>query len=110
MTAILEAAMLATFSVSWYCSIWRMLTTGHAHGKSLGFVLFICTGYVCGILSKISLFMETGTLSGLILLYTWNLLVTGFDAFLVYHYTRRAAAKRQPAVQTLTDRLTASAS
>jgi hypothetical protein len=90
MTAVLEAAMLAAFSVSWYCSIWKMLKTGRASGKSLGFVLLIVSGYICGILSKFALYFETGVLSALILLYSWNLLVTAFDAYLVWHYERRA--------------------
>jgi len=90
MTALLEAAMLAAFSVSWYCSIWKMLTTGRASGKSLGFVLLIVSGYICGIFSKVALYLETGMLSALILLYSWNLLVTAFDAYLVWHYERRA--------------------
>lgn len=88
MTAFLEAAMLTAFSVSWYCSIWKMLKTGRACGKSIGFVLLICAGYVCGIASKIAVLVETGVYSGLILLYAWNLLVTAFDAFLVCHYGR----------------------
>ncbi len=91
MTALLEAAMLAAFSVSWYCSIWKMLTTKRASGKSLGFVLLIVAGYVCGILSKLALYSETGELSALIALYSWNLLVTAFDAFLVWYYHRHAA-------------------
>jgi len=98
MIDFLEAAMLTAFSVSWYCSIWKMLTTGRACGKSLGFVLLICAGYVCGIASKLALFAETGTASALILLYGWNLLVTGFDAFLVYHYGRREAGASECAL------------
>lgn len=90
MTDFLEAAMLTAFSVSWYCSIWKMLTTGRASGKSLSFVLLICAGYICGIGSKVVMFVETGATSSLVLLYAWNLLVTGFDAFLVYYYGRRA--------------------
>lgn len=45
---------------------------------------------VCGIASKLALLAQTGAVSGVTLLYAWNLLVTGFDAFLVYHYGRRA--------------------
>ncbi len=90
MTTFLEAAMLGAFSISWYCSIWKMLRTRQAAGKSLGFVLLICLGYVFGIASKIALFQDTGIWSQLILLYIWNLLVTGFDAYLVVRFTRPA--------------------
>ena len=89
MSAILEAAMLGAFSISLYCSIWKMLRTRQAAGKSLGFVLLICFGYVFGIASKIALYRDTGVWSELILLYIWNLLVIGFDAYLVVRYTRR---------------------
>jgi hypothetical protein len=88
MSAILEAAMLGAFSISWYCSIWKMLRTRQAAGKSLGFVLLICFGYLFGIASKIALYGDTGVWSELILLYIWNLLVTGFDAYLVVRFTR----------------------
>lgn len=98
MTALLEAAMLAAFSVSWYCSIWKMLRTGRASGKSLGFVLLIVGGYICGILSKLALYVETGELSALIALYAWNLLVTAFDAFLVWHYQRNSSEDAQLAL------------
>jgi hypothetical protein len=90
MSPLLEAAMLGAFSISWYCSIWKMLRTRQASGKSLGFVLLICLGYVCGIASKLALYRDTGVWSELILLYVWNLLVTGFDAWLVVQFTRKA--------------------
>jgi hypothetical protein len=90
MSPLLEAAMLGAFSISWYCSIWKMLRTRQASGKSLGFVLLICLGYVCGIASKLALYRDTGVWSELILLYVWNLLVTGFDAWLVVQFTREA--------------------
>jgi len=100
MTAFLEATMLAAFSVSWYCSIWKMLTTRRASGKSLGFVLLIVGGYVCGILSKLALYIDTGHLSALIALYSWNLLVTAFDAFLVWHFHRRHEEDGDPSFKS----------
>lgn len=90
MSPLLEAVMLGAFSISWYCSIWKMLRTRQASGKSLGFVLLICLGYVCGIASKLALYRDTGVWSELILLYIWNLLITGFDAWLVVQFTREA--------------------
>lgn len=105
MASLLEAAMLGAFSISWYCSIWKMLRTRQAAGKSLGFVLLICLGYVCGIASKIALYLDTGVWSALILLYIWNLLVTGLDAFLVAHFTlgtRRHGAFGAPRGDALT--------
>lgn len=97
MSPFLEAAMLGAFSISWYCSIWKMLRTRQATGKSLGFVLLICFGYLCGIASKLVLYRETGTWSGLVLLYAWNLLVTAFDAWLVFNLSRAAPEDRRSA-------------
>lgn len=86
MTDFLEASMLTAFSISWYWSIWKMVRTREASGKSLGFVLLIVVGYVCGIASKISGYFETGVLSPLIYLYLWNFVVIGFDAWLVVRF------------------------
>jgi hypothetical protein len=96
MSAVLEAAMLGAFSISWYCSIWKMLRTRQAAGKSLGFVLLICFGYVFGIASKVVHYRDTGVWSELILLYIWNFLVTAFDAFLVVHFAQRDRASPRP--------------
>ncbi len=83
-----EAFMLISFSVSWYWSIGKMIQTGTAAGKSLFFVILICSGYSFGIASKLFGWSSTGELSNLIWLYGWNLLVTGFDGFLVVRYSR----------------------
>ena len=91
MSSSVEAAMLGAFSLSWYCSIWKMLRTRQAAGKSLGFVLLICFGYVFGIASKLTLYWDTGIWSAVVLLYVWNLLVIGFDAYLVVRFGRPAA-------------------
>lgn len=89
MAPLLEAAMLCAFSISWYCSIWKMLRTRQAARKSLGFLLMICLGYVFGIASKVAWYQDTGVWSELILLYVWSVLVTGFSTCLVVHFTRR---------------------
>ena len=99
MTELFEALMLTAFSVSWYCSIWKMLRTRQAAGKSLVFVMIICTGYVFGIASKITLYGETGQMSPLIYLYCWNLIVTGFDAWLVWYLPRRFSPVPAPVVR-----------
>jgi hypothetical protein len=97
MAQFLEAAMLTAFSISWYCSIWKMLRTRQACGKSFSFVMLICFGYVCGIGSKLAFYHETGIWSDLIFLYAWNLAVTGFDAYLVLYFTRRTRLAAGPA-------------
>lgn len=93
----LEAAMLISFSLSWYWSIAKMLSTGQAAGKSAFFVVLICTGYVAGIASKLVSLQATGALGPLVWLYAWNLAVTAFDLFLVIVLTRRTAGSRAAA-------------
>jgi len=84
----LEALMLFTFSIIWYWSIAKMLTTRQATGKSAFFVVLICTGYMAGIASKLVGWQMSGVLSPLIYLYCWNLIVTAVDLLLVLHFTR----------------------
>lgn len=62
-------------------------------GQSVNFVLMICCGYVLGITSKIVAWQALGELSPLVWVYSWNFLVTAFDALLVVHYSR---AERSP--------------
>ena len=100
----LEAGMLLLFSISWYWSIAKMLSVRAAIGKSAMFVIFICAGYALGIGSKLVGWQQTGILSPLIWLYSWNLAVTLFDLALVLHFggrfgrgsPQRAAMVRQP--------------
>lgn len=99
-TDIFETLMLLSFSVSWYWSIAHMLRTHHASGKSPAFVILICTGYVFGMIAKVSIWQDTGALSPIIYLYAWNLIVTLFDLFLVVHFNRRDARQPVPVMQS----------
>ena len=94
---VFEAFMLLSFSVSWYCSIWKMLRTRTAAGKSFAFVCLICTGYLAGIAAKLTVWQTTGHLAPVVALYCWNFLVTSFDAWLVWRFTaaRRIVPGRQ---------------
>lgn len=91
----LEGGMLVTFSVSWVCSVAKMLKTRVAAGKSIMFVTLVCFGYVLGLSSKLYAWHLTGHISTLVYVYSWNLLVTTFDALLVLRYS---AAERTPAI------------
>jgi len=88
--------MLICFSASWYWSIAKMLRTGHATGKSSGFVALIVIGYGFGVAAKLVGFHQTGVLSPLVWLYLWNLAVTAFDLWLVLRLCR-AERERQAA-------------
>lgn len=88
MTQFLEAMMLTAFSVGWYCSIYRTLRVRQVTGKSLGFVVLIGSGYLCGVASKCVLWVQTGDMPTIIYLYSWNAAVIAFDAWLVIRYSR----------------------
>ncbi|WP_226628476.1 hypothetical protein [Alloyangia pacifica] len=100
MSDALEALMLVAFSTGWYCSIFKMLRTREARGKSLPFVLVICFGYLCGVASKLLIWHETGALPPIVWLYALNSMVIAVDAWLVMRYThalkRRADWDRPP--------------
>ena len=73
---ILEALMLAAFSVGWYWSIFYMLMNKRAYGKSGGFVCFTIIGYGMGLTAKILEWQSGMSFSYLIILYGWNLAMT----------------------------------
>ena len=90
---LLEAAMLISFSLSWFWSISKMLATRTVAGKSIAFVISICLGYTLGILSKLIAWQQTEQLSPLFWFYIWNVLVIAFDALLVVHFAKCDIAK-----------------
>jgi hypothetical protein len=85
---MLEAAMLLVFSMSWCCSVAKMLACKVSAGKSLVFVLLVFSGYAIGLCAKLILWKQSGQLSAVIFVYGWNMLVVGFDAVLVRRYAR----------------------
>lgn len=86
---VLEIGMLVCFSIGWLWSVGRMLAIRRAIGKSPGSILFICSGYLCGIGAKTAMWHETGELSPLVWVYCWNLALVLFDLALVLHFTRK---------------------
>jgi len=50
---ILEILMVVCFGCSWPMNVMKSYHARTTKGKSLGFLLMICIGYVCGIASKI---------------------------------------------------------
>ena len=50
---ILEIMMIVCFGFSWPMNVVKSYHVRTTKGKSLGFLLMICIGYVCGIASKI---------------------------------------------------------
>lgn len=50
---ILEILMVVCFGFSWPMNVMKSYHARTTKGKSLGFLIMICIGYVCGIASKI---------------------------------------------------------
>lgn len=50
---IFETIMIVSFGISWPLSIYRSVKSRSTKGKSLMFMIFICIGYICGIIAKI---------------------------------------------------------
>lgn len=53
MGELFEAVMVICFGISWPASLYKSYKSRTAEGKSLLFLVFIITGYLCGIVSKI---------------------------------------------------------
>lgn len=92
---ILEAMMLASFSVGWYWSIIYMLRKRRPYGKSGGFVCFTIVGYGMGLTAKILAWQMGMPFSYLIILYGWNLGMTALDLILVVYFTRISSFSEQ---------------
>ncbi len=50
---ILEILMVVCFGFSWPMNVMKSYKARTTKGKSLGFLVMICIGYVCGIASKV---------------------------------------------------------
>jgi hypothetical protein len=87
---VFEALMLICFGLAWPLATLRMLRSGRADGRGLGFTLVILAGYLAGVMSKL-LGLHDGTgLPPVFWLYVLNSLSVGVNAALQWRYTRRA--------------------
>lgn len=53
MSEIFEIFMLVSFGLSWPLNVVKSYKARTTEGKSLGFLILIFTGYICGITSKL---------------------------------------------------------
>lgn len=53
MSELLEIFMIVSFGMSWPLNVIKSYKTRTTKGKSLGFLLLIFFGYICGIASKL---------------------------------------------------------
>ena len=76
---IFEALMLVCFGLSWPVNIYKSWTTRSTVGKSLGFLLIIEVGYICGMLNKVLVHYDW-----VFFLYLLNFLLVGADVCLYF--------------------------
>lgn len=94
MSEIFEAAMVICFGISWPTSIIKSYTSRTAKGKSIIFLTFIITGYVCGIISK----LVAGSLTYVFIFYVLNLIMVSIDLVL-YFRNKKLDRKRDLTAQ-----------
>lgn len=89
---LFEATMLLCFGLAWPLATMRMLRTGKAEGKGLGFTLIIWTGYLAGAASKLlGVHSPEVPLAPVFWLYLLNAITVGANGWLQWHLQRRAA-------------------
>jgi len=84
MSEIFEVFMVVLFGISWPTSIIKSWKARTAKGKSILFLYFIATGYVCGILSKVL----SGNITYVVIFYILNFLMVSADIVLYYRNKR----------------------
>jgi hypothetical protein len=85
--SIFEAFMMICFGAAWPFSIYKSYISKTNGGKSLGFLIVVIIGYVCGIIHKIFYNYD-----GVIFLYILNFTMVLTDSCL---YFRNAAIAKK---------------
>ena len=78
MADLLEASMIFCFGLSWPISIRKSWVSRTAKGKSLFFEVFLCIGYIFGIVRKILLFAAASEPLGWLFYLGWFFYVLNF--------------------------------
>lgn len=86
---LMEIVMVVSFGCSWPMNVMKSYKARTTQGKSLGFLLFIFFGYICGIISKLT---GPGYKWYVLFFYVLNLIMVGTDLLL---YIRNARLDRQ---------------
>lgn len=87
---IFEACMVVLFGISWPLNILKSIRSKTAKGKSFLFLLFIWTGYVFGVCSK----LVSGNITYVFIFYVLNLVMVSIDVVL-YFINRMRDRNRQ---------------
>ncbi|MBU1050555.1 hypothetical protein KKG90_11105 [Candidatus Bipolaricaulota bacterium] len=76
-----EIVMLVCFGSAWPFSIAKALRTKRVSGKSPGFMIIICIGYLSGITHKMLYARDW-----VIVLYALNIILVSIDLYLYFRY------------------------
>lgn len=96
---LFEATVLLCFGVAWPIATVRMLRTGRAKGKGLGFTMIIWVGYLAGAASKVATADAPDILLAPVFwLYLVNSFTVGFNGWLQWYLPRRANETKRLAV------------
>jgi hypothetical protein len=90
MNNIFEIGMLLCFGAAWPFSVYRTWKSRSNDGKSIMFLFVVLTGYISGILFKI-----TANMDYVIILYVFNTLLITLDIILYYRNKISAALSIQ---------------
>lgn len=80
-----EILMLICFGAAWPLSIYKLLKSKSAGGKSIPFLLVLILGYIAGVLHKCFYSPDP-----VVALYGVNLVLISIDLFLVLKYRKLA--------------------
>ena len=81
MSEFLEICMVVSFGCSWPLNVLKSYKARTTKGKSLGFLLLIFFGYICGIASKL---MAPSFKWYVLFFYVLNFVMVGADLVIYY--------------------------
>jgi hypothetical protein len=97
-SALLEAAMLTCFGLSWPVSSFRMLRARRPEGRSIGCALIVLCGYGAGLAAKVASVPADAPLPGLFWFYLLNSVSILVNIALQRHFASSTAHIDSPAI------------
>ena len=88
--SIFEAMMLICFGLSWPINIHKSWTARTVTGKSLGFLLVVEVGYICGMINKVITNFDF-----VFFLYLLNFLMVGTEVCLYFRNRKLDLARAE---------------
>ena len=88
---LMEIIMVVSFGCSWPMNVMKSYKARTTKGKSLGFLLFIFFGYICGIIGKLN---SPGYKWYVLFFYVLNFIMVSADLIL-YFRNKRLDAKKE---------------